>query len=509
MHTPVVKERAGLFEDTVFLKMFLGNSPTWYKQLLIACLIINPIVYYTVGPFVAGWLILIQFIGTLALALKCFPLLPGGLLALEAIVVLKMAPPSAVETEIEHNMPIILLVLFLVPAVILMKDLLIFAFTKVVLAVRSKTMLSLFFSVMAAVLSAMLDALTVMAVVITVLIGLYGIFEHFVSEKVATRDRNSKHDNELVENHRKDLDQFRSFLRSIVMHAAVGTMLGGILTLVGEPQNLLIGELMGWSFVEFFMEMSHVTLWVTASGFITCIVLEKMKWSDYGATMPEHVREILELEAAETAKKRTKYDHNVLVIQSIAAALLVTGLVMHVYQPFMVGLGVLIFLAVFNGITEEHHIGEAIKESGSFAMVLAVFFAVVAMIHSQHLFAPVTEWIMSFDGREQLIAYFVSTGALSSISDNVFVASLYITDAKSLFDTGKITREELEAIAVAINTGTNIPSISTPNGQAAFLFLLMSALAPQIRLTYGRMLVLAFPYAVVTTIVGLLAIWFT
>lgn len=508
MNPAPLAKNGGLFERSVVLRQFLGNSPTWYKQALIACLIINPIVFYTMGPFIAGWLILIQFIGTLALALKCFPLLPGGLLALEAIVVLGMAPPSAVEREIEHNMPIILLVLFLVPAVILMKDLLVFSFTKIILTVRSKTMLSLFFSVMAAVLSAMLDALTVMAVVITVLIGLYGIFEHFVSEKVASRDRNSAHDNELILNHRNDLEQFRSFLRSIVMHAAVGTMLGGILTLVGEPQNLLIGELMGWSFVEFFVQMSHVTLWVTASGFVTCIILEKMSWSDYGTKMPTHVRQILEEEATELAEKRTSRDHHTLTVQTIAAALLVIGLVMHVYQPFVVGLGVLIFLAVFNGITEEHHIGEAIKESGSFAMVLAVFFAVVAMIHSQHLFAPVTAWIMSFDGREQLIAYFISTGALSAISDNVFVASLYITDAKALFDAGKITREELEAIAVAINTGTNIPSISTPNGQAAFLFLLMSALAPQIRLTYGRMLVLAFPYAVVTTIVGLLAIWF-
>ncbi|MDK7286293.1 fumarate hydratase, partial [Bifidobacterium bifidum] len=38
-----------------------------------------------------------------------------------------------------------------------------------------------------------------------------------------------------------------------------------------------------------------------------------------------------------------------------------------------------------------------------------------------------------------------------------------------------------------VNTGTNLPSVATPNGQAAFLFLLTSALAPLIRLSYGRM----------------------
>ena len=45
-----------------------------------------------------------------------------------------------------------------------------------------------------------------------------------------------------------------------------------------------------------------------------------------------------------------------------------------------------------------------------------------------------------------------------------------------------------------INTGTNIPSIATPNGQAAFLFLLTSAVAPLIRLSYFRMVWMALPY---------------
>jgi hypothetical protein len=37
-----------------------------------------------------------------------------------------------------------------------------------------------------------------------------------------------------------------------------------------------------------------------------------------------------------------------------------------------------------------------------------------------------------------------------------------------------------------VNTGTNIPSVATPNGQAAFLFLLTSAIAPLIRLGYRK-----------------------
>jgi NhaB family Na+:H+ antiporter len=67
---------------------------------------------------------------------------------------------------------------------------------------------------------------------------------------------------------------------------------------------------------------------------------------------------------------------------------------------------------------------------------------------------------------------------------------------------------QLDKLAVAINTGTNIPSIATPNGQAAFLFLLTSALAPVIRLSYGRMVLLALPYTITMSLAGLAATYF-
>ncbi|WP_206672905.1 hypothetical protein, partial [Parasutterella excrementihominis] len=73
------------------------------------------------------------------------------------------------------------------------------------------------------------------------------------------------------------------------------------------------------------------------------------------------------------------------------------------------------------------------------------------------------------------------------ISDNVFVGTIYINEAKAAMESGAITLKQYEQLAVAINTGTNLPSVATPNGQAAFLFLLTSALAPLIRLSYGRM----------------------
>src|SRR4030095_17175550 len=95
---------------------------------------------------------------------------------------------------------------------------------------------------------------------------------------------------------------------------------------------------------------------------------------------------------------------------------------------------------------------------------------------------------------------------LSAISDNVFVASVYINEIARALQEGTIDRQQFDVLAVAINTGTNIPSCATPNGQAAFLFLLTSAVAPLIRLSYMRMVVMALPYTFTMTLTGLLAV---
>jgi Na+/H+ antiporter len=106
----------------------------------------------------------------------------------------------------------------------------------------------------------------------------------------------------------------------------------------------------------------------------------------------------------------------------------------------------------------------------------------------------------------QAASLYLASGALSAISDNVFVASVYITEVKAAFLQGAVNREQFDWLAVAINTGTNVPSVATPNGQAAFLFLLTSTLAPLIKLGYGRMVWMALPYFVVMTGVGLVAL---
>ena len=124
------------------------------------------------------------------------------------------------------------------------------------------------------------------------------------------------------------------------------------------------------------------------------------------------------------------------------------------------------------------------------------------MIHDQHLFSPIIAWALEQDPASQPGLFYVANGVLSAISDNVFVATVYIGEVQQAFQNGDITREQFEKLAIAINTGTNLPSVATPNGQAAFLFLLTSSLAPLINLSYGKMVKMALPYTIVLGGVG-------
>ena len=485
---------------------FLGNSPTWYKLTIIGFLILNPFLV-SFDPFIAGWVLVIEFIFTLAMALKCYPLQPGGLLAIEAIV-LGLATPEMVFHETEVNFPVIMLLMFMVAGIYFLREMLLYAFTKILLGVRSKILLSLIFSFAAAFLSAFLDALTVIAVIITVAAGFYGVYHKVASGKKFDHDHDPTSDDQVVELHREDLEGFRAFLRNLMMHGAIGTALGGVTTLVGEPQNLLIAKIMGWTFAEFFMRMAHISMPVLAVGLITCVLLEKFSVFGYGAKLSPKVRDVLEEYERVMAAKRTKAESTAIIVQAVVAVILILVLGFHLAEPGVVGLLVIVLATAFNGITEEHRIGRAFEEALPFTALLVVFFAIVAVINNQGLFTPVIHWVLTYDGKMQEALFYMANGVLSMISDNVFVATVYIKQVAEFYESGAITREQFDALAIAINTGTNIPSVATPNGQAAFLFLLTSALAPLIRLSYGRMVIMALPYTVTMSLTGLAALWY-
>ncbi|MDO7709723.1 MAG: sodium/proton antiporter NhaB [Gammaproteobacteria bacterium] len=493
-------------------KMFLGSSPSWYKNTIIAFLIFNPIALYALnylgfnGSFFIGWLLLLQFIFTLALALKCYPLQPGGLLAIQALLI-GLTSPYTLLHEVENNLEVILLLVFMVAGIYFMKNLMLNIFTKLLLRVHSKTKLSLLFCFVAAFLSAFLDALTVTAVLIAVGIGFYRIF-HLANSGAdfSIKNHNILDDSSLSYEGIEDLENFKSFLRDLIMHGVVGTALGGVCTIVGEPQNLLIANIAGWEFIEFAAKMAPITIPVFIAGMITCFCVEKFRLFGFGTHLPLRIKNIFHDYNDFELSQRTDIMKLELVIEMVVGLFLIIALALHLAAVGIIGLGVIILLTSFKGITDEHDLGDAFKEALPFTALLVVFFAVVSVIADQALFSPIIAYVLAQNLDVQAPIFFVANGLLSAISDNVFVATIYINEIKEALDSGIISRSQFDNLAIAINTGTNIPSIATPNGQAAFLFLLTSSLAPLIGLSYMRMVKMALPYTIVLSIVGFLSV---
>jgi NhaB family Na+:H+ antiporter len=478
---------------------FLGVAPNWYKNTIISFLIANPIIFTALevmglpAGFILGWIILTQFIFTLAMALKCYPLQPGGLIAIESVL-MGLTDTSQIYYEVDANLKVILLLVFMVAGIYFMKDFLLFIFTKLLINIKNKRALSLLFVFSAAFLSAFLDALTVMAVLIAVAVGFYQVYKN-VAEK---EDEFSEESD--------DFTTFKSFLRNLLMHGAVGTALGGVSTTVGEPQNLLIASVADWSFVEFFIKMLPISLPVFIAGLITCYLIERFSLFSFGTQLPDHIRQVLYDFDKKESLERSQSQNMKIITQALVAVILVFSLAFGLAAVGLIGLMIIVLLTAFNGVIEEHDLGKAFEEALPFTALLVVFFAVVAVIHDQHLFTPIITYVLSLKQEVQIPTFFMVNGILSMISDNVFVATIYISEVKAALDSGAIDREQFDLLAIAINSGTNLPSVATPNGQAAFLFLLTSSVAPLLGLSYLRMVLMALPYTVVLTSVGVLSV---
>jgi len=174
----------------------------------------------------------------------------------------------------------------------------------------------------------------------------YNIYHRVASGKHFHHDHHDhKHDNDdyIKELHRYDLELFRAFLRSLLMHAVIGTAIGGVCTLVGEPQNLLIAEQAGWTFAEFFYRMAPVTMPVLVVGLVMCYLLEKSGYFGYGAELPENVRVILADFSKQRDEAKTNRQRAALVVQGIAGLWLIVALGLHLAEVGIIGLSILKF----------------------------------------------------------------------------------------------------------------------------------------------------------------------
>jgi NhaB family Na+:H+ antiporter len=143
--------------------------------------------------------------------------------------------------------------------------------------------------------------------------------------------------------------------------------------------------------------MAPITMPVFFAGIITCVLIEKFSIAGFGNQLPSNIRGIFNDYAVYRNENITSKDKAELFIEIIVALFLVVALALHLAAVGLIGLSVIILLTAFKGITEEHKLGEAFHEALPFTALLAVFFAIVSVIHDQHLFTPVINYVLAQD----------------------------------------------------------------------------------------------------------------
>jgi len=278
-------------------------------------------------------------------------------------------------------------------------------------------------------LSAFLDALTLVAIAIAVCFNFYAIYYRVESGS----------------GNEKELEEFRGFLRNLIIHGTVGTIMGGATTLVGEPQNIMIGTKMGWHFMEFIAHCAIISVPAVTSGFMVCFLLEYFRCPGFHYQMPERARELILKDYKKKINEMTGQNFYVYTVQIITFILLVLALALHVAEVGLIGIGLIVVVTAFTGLTKEHDIGGAFTNAMPFAVLIVVFFAILGVVHDQHLVTPLAEWVFTFGGTARLMALYFTNGTLSFVSDNVFIATIFITEVENAY-VGGIIREMITGV---------------------------------------------------------------
>ena len=165
---------------------------------------------------------------------------------------------------------------------------------------------------------------------------------------------------------------------------------------------------------------------------LTCLLLEKTKRFGYGEPLPPAVRKVLQEFDDRSRQQRSRQDRLRLIAQGIIGIWLVVALALPLAEVGLIGLSVIILATSLTGVTDEHAIGKAFTESLPFTALLTVFFSIVAVIIDQQLFSPIIQFVLQSSEHAQLTLFYLFNGLLSSISDNVFVGTIYINEAKAV-----------------------------------------------------------------------------
>lgn len=145
------------------------------------------------------------------------------------------------------------------------------------------------------------------------------------------------------------------------------------MTMVGEPQNLIIAKAAEWHFGEFFLRMAPVSVPVLICGLATCVLVEKFNLLGMARSCPiRSVRSCISL-TSRAANNARAGETLRLIAQGIIGVWLIAALAFHLAEVGLIGLSVIILATSLSGVTDEHAIGKAFTEALPFTALLAVF----------------------------------------------------------------------------------------------------------------------------------------
>ncbi len=160
------------------------------------------------------------------------------------------------------------------------------------------------------------------------------------------------------------------------------------------------------------------------------MLVEKFGIFDFGVRLPVAVQDVLIAYDNYQSAKMMSTDKAKLWVQGIISVLLIICLSLHIASVGLIGLMVIILATTFCGVTDEDvPLATALlKKPCHLLPLLVVFFSIVlAVIIDQHLFTPVIDWVLTFDGQLQFAVLFLANYALYRWSVTMCLSGLFIS----------------------------------------------------------------------------------
>jgi Na+/H+ antiporter NhaD/arsenite permease-like protein len=288
---------------------------------------------------------------------------------------------------------------------------------------------------------------------------------------------------------------------------------GGTATLIGDPPNIMIGSATGLTFMDFLIHLSPVAVLAFSA---TLIPL----WWIYGRSLsatPEARARIMAFNEYEAIRDRTLLKQSLVVF-----VLVILGFVLarplHM-EPATIALGgaaLLLLLVTFSVSTERS--GHKIHDVFAQVEWITIFFfcglfVIVRGVEHAGLLQTLAEWILSITSGSfpvTVLTVLWVSALFSAIVDNIpFVATMIpmIKDMLPVFQQEGISAEQVDALWWALALGACLGGNGTLVGASANLIVAGIAERNGVPFRFLSFMKVAFPLMLLQVLISMVYVW--